>query len=100
MCLISSSFILKLRSDGSYKYTDQLDDAFIVWFSIGKHGRFIFALKLNIKALKAADKSTAVIYWSSKRKGRVGRSRFIICRVNRKKRIWHYIKGRVSWYHA
>jgi len=31
---MNSSFILKLRSDGSDKYTDQLDGAFIVWFSI------------------------------------------------------------------
>ena len=34
LCVITSSFILKLRSDESYKYTDQLDGAFIVWFSI------------------------------------------------------------------
>jgi len=25
---------IKLRSDGSDKYTDQLDGAFIVWFSL------------------------------------------------------------------
>ena len=34
--MINSSFILQLRSDGSDKYTDQLDGAFIVWFSIDK----------------------------------------------------------------
>ena len=33
-CVINSSFILMLRSDGSDKYTDQLESAFIVWFSI------------------------------------------------------------------
>jgi len=32
--VINYSFMLKLQTDGSNKYTDHLDGAFIVWLSI------------------------------------------------------------------
>jgi len=49
LCVINSSFILKLRSDGPDEYTDQLDGAFIVWFSI------FFRLKI------ISSKKTAIL---------------------------------------